>query len=69
MNFQQLIDSEEYFQKIKQYDNIVVYGAGNKARETVKLLEQKGIYPDAVCDGNQALWGKEFLGKYRVSKK
>ena len=68
MNFQQLIDSEEYFQKIKQYDNIVVYGAGNKARETVKLLEQKGIYPDAVCDGNQALWGKEFLGKYRVSR-
>lgn len=66
MDLNLLIDSESYFQKIREHKNIVIYGAGNKAKITVKLLEQKNIIPVAICDGNKALWGTEFLGKYRI---
>ena len=61
-----LIDDSQYFEKIKKYNHIIVYGAGNKAKLTIPLLENKGIVPCVVCDGNSALWGKTFLGKYPI---
>lgn len=61
-----LIDDSQYFEKIKKYNHIIVYGAGNKAKLTIPLLENKGIVPCVVCDGNSALWGNTFLGKYPI---
>ena len=61
-----LIDDSQYFEKIKKYNHIIIYGAGNKAKLTIPLLENKGIVPCVVCDGNSALWGKTFLGKYPI---
>lgn len=61
-----LIDDSQYFENIKKYSHIIVYGAGNKAKLTIPLLESKGIVPCAVCDGNSALWGNTFLGKYPI---
>lgn len=61
-----LLSDLEYFDDIKNYQHIIVYGAGNKAKLTLPLLENKGIKPCAICDGNRELWGTSLLGKYPI---
>lgn len=61
-----IIDDYSYFSEIKKYPNVIIYGAGNKARLTLPLLEEKGITPAVVCDKNSDLWGTSLLKKYPI---
>lgn len=63
---EKIIDENEYFNRIKRYRNIILFGAGSKARQTVDLLEQRGVTPTAVCDNNSKLWGSLFLNQYPI---
>lgn len=50
----------DYFAAISGHKQVVCYGAGAKARQTIPLLRAQGIEPVALCDGNPSLWGKDF---------
>lgn len=52
-----VIDDVEYFNTIKQYKNVVCWGAGAKGRQTKLLLQQKGINVKYFIDSNNKKWG------------
>lgn len=56
--FSRLVNSKEYFDKLKSKENIVCWGAGSKGRQTLALLKEKGIEPVAFCDNNLQLLGE-----------
>lgn len=60
------VNSDEYFNDIKKYKNIIMFGAGSKAHQVIKLLEEQGIFPCEICDNNKELQGKYFMGKYVI---
>lgn len=55
-----------YFEEIKQYSNIILFGCGGKGREAVPILAEYGIRITAACDNNHALWGQEFVDGVRI---
>lgn len=61
-----IIDQDKYFEGIKSHKNVILYGAGNKARQTIELLKERGIIPCDVCDGNEELWGQAFAQDYMI---
>lgn len=56
--FSMLINSKEYFDGLKNKENVVCWGAGSKGRQTLALLKEKGIGPVAFCDNNPGLAGE-----------
>lgn len=61
-----IIDQDKYFAGIRSHKNVILYGAGNKARQTIELLKEWGIIPCDVCDGNEELWGQVFAQEYTI---
>ncbi len=61
-----VIDQDKYFEGIKSHKNVILYGAGNKARQTIELLKGRGVIPCDVCDGNKELWGQIFAQEYVI---
>lgn len=56
-----VINSKNYFDKIKNYKKIILFGCGGKGRQAIGILERLGVNISAACDNNIQLWGKEFL--------
>lgn len=52
-----IVDKNEYFEKIRSCPNIILYGIGGKARQSLDLLQSLEIYPVVACDKNPELWG------------
>lgn len=46
---------------LKQYEKIVLFGAGNMCRNYMKCYGQAYL-PLFTCDNNKALWGTQFCG-------
>lgn len=61
MNQLECINPDGYFNQIKQYKNIILFGCGGKGRQAISILENQGIKLTAVCDNNINLFGKEFI--------
>lgn len=61
-----IINAESYFNSIRENKNIIMFGAGSKARQIIKLLEDRDIFPCEVCDNNKELQGQQFMGKYEI---
>lgn len=62
----EIIDQSKYFEEIRSNENVILYGAGNKARQTIELLRERGIVPSDVCDSNEELWGQTFAQEYVI---
>ena len=54
------INSKEYFDRIRTH-NVVFWGCGSKARQTLEICKKMGIIPVAAVDSNSSLWGTEFF--------
>lgn len=61
-----LENADQYFSKIRKHKNIVLFGCGGKGREAMSILKAYRIKIAAVCDNNQALWGRKFLDEYVI---
>lgn len=48
--------------KVKDYKNVVVFGAGMSGEWVVNLLRKNGIFPKMFCDNYAAKWGKHRSG-------
>ncbi|NLL79124.1 MAG: FkbM family methyltransferase [Clostridiales bacterium] len=53
-------EEELFWNQRKTGKPVIFWGCGNNAHIVKKILECKGIYPDAFCDNNSKLWGKKF---------
>lgn len=42
---------------LKQYQNVIVFGAGDSGDWTVNLLRKNGIFPQCFCDNSPRKWG------------
>lgn len=60
------VNVNQYFNEIRKYKNIILFGCGGKGREAIPILRAHGIEIAAVCDNNQALWGHKFLDEYVI---
>lgn len=56
-----LIDSIEYFDQIRKYKNIILFGCGGKGRQAIKILNNIGIRITAACDNDVKLQGQVFF--------
>lgn len=61
-----LTSADQYFSEIRKHKSIVLFGCGGKGREAIPVLKEYGIKIAAVCDNNQALWGRKFLDEYII---
>jgi hypothetical protein len=61
------ISAEELGEKVKSFpDGFILYGSGSGlARYVLRYLMEHGVKPLALCDPNEALWGK-FLWSYSI---
>lgn len=50
----------EYWINISSSKNIICFGAGQKGKQTLELLRERGIFPIAFCDNNKDLIGKNI---------
>lgn len=57
-----LLNLEEQHNPTKDEPDIILYGAGNLGRFTVKAMRESGRLPVAVCDSNPKLWGTTCEG-------
>lgn len=57
---------KDYFDNIRKHKNIIMFGAGSKAQQVIKLLENLKIFPCEICDNSEALQGEKFMGKYVI---
>lgn len=57
-----LIDTEEYFNKIRLEENVVCYGAGSKGTQSLHLLRKMNIEPKFFVDSNKDKWGTKIEG-------
>lgn len=55
------IDPGKYFEEIRQYEHVILFGCGGKGRASIPILQEQRIKIAAACDNNEELWGKEFL--------
>lgn len=58
----ELVNSREYFNIIRGYENIILFGCGGKGRQAIKLFEKLDIHISAACDNNKEIQGKLFYG-------
>ena len=58
-----LIDSA-ILEKLKNYQNIIIFGAGDSGDWTLEFLRQHDIFPRCYCDNSQQKWGKEKNGLF-----
>ncbi len=65
-NCEKIINPDVYYEEIKRNKNIIMYGIGSRARQTIAFLKEKGIIPIEVCDGNEKLWGQIFDKGYVI---
>ena len=61
-----LTDVDQYFSGIRRHKNIILFGCGGKGREAIPILKAHNIKIAAVCDNNQAMWGRKFLDEYVI---
>ena len=61
-----LINMKKYFEEIRAYKNVVLFGCDEKGREAMKLLQEHGIQVAVACDNNEALWGKRFASNMMI---
>ena len=57
-----LIDAREYFDVIRSYEKIILFGCGGKGRQAIKLLDDLDIHISAACDNNKEIQGTCFSG-------
>lgn len=57
-----LIDTKEYFNKIRLEQNVVCYGAGSKGIQSLHLLREMDIEPQYFIDSNKSKWGTKVEG-------
>ena len=57
-----IVDDREYFDKFRQFDHLVCYGAGSKGLQTLELLKKKGINVDYFVDSYRDKWGTKWGG-------
>jgi FkbM family methyltransferase len=55
------MDIELYFNEIRQYKNVILFGCGGKGKQALGLLEENGIAITAACDNNKDLQGQKFI--------
>lgn len=55
----QNIVSDNKLDKIKEYSDIIVFGAGQSGDWVVNVLRKNGIYPKLYCDNYARKWGKQ----------
>lgn len=48
--------------QLKQYEKLIVFGAGESGSWVVNLLRENDIYPVCFCDNYPGKWGKEKNG-------
>ena len=60
-----VINQNEYYETIRAYDYVILYGAGSKARQCTGILERFGVDISDVCDSSQDRWG-EMFGNHRI---
>lgn len=51
----------KYWENIYNTNNIVCFGAGQKGKQTITLLREKGIEPVALCDNNVDIQGRQIM--------
>ena len=44
--------------EIRNYKNVIVFGAGESGDWVIHLLRKNGIFPKAICDNSSGKWGK-----------
>ena len=55
-----LINVEKYFGEMASYESLILFGCGQKGKQAMKILKEKGICITSACDNNASLWGKKF---------
>lgn len=63
-----VVNVDEYFDELRKYKNVILFGCGGKGREAVPILEKHGIKITAACDNNKNLWGHKFLDKFVIQE-
>lgn len=66
MNEFELINSTEYFDQIRNYKNIILFGCGGKGRQAIKILNDLGVRVSVACDNNSELHGKLFVNNILI---
>lgn len=57
-----VINGSSYFEKIRNYENIICYGAGSKGAQTVEALKLYDILPSMFVDSDETKWGQNCAG-------
>ncbi|MCM1215124.1 MAG: hypothetical protein NC548_11460 [Lachnospiraceae bacterium] len=52
------IVDKNILQELKNYENVIVFGAGNSGEWVVDLLRKNNIFPKCYCDNSQRKQGK-----------
>lgn len=52
-----VIDGNVYFEQLKNYRHIFLWGYGTKGIQTLSLLRERGILPELFIDNNKDKWG------------
>lgn len=61
-----LTNVNKYFNEIRKYENIVLFGCGRKGKQAKSILKKHGIEITAACDNNSDLFGKEFTEGIKI---
>ncbi len=61
MNKVNFVNAEKYFDEIRKYENVVLFGCGGKGKQAISILEKRNIKITAACDNNVDLFGKKFM--------
>lgn len=56
------IVDENKIKKLKEFEDVIVFGAGQSGEWVTKLLRNNGIFPACYCDNYELKWGKEKNG-------
>lgn len=51
------IVSDDIMERLKEYEDVIVFGAGQSGDWVVKLLRINGIFPKLYCDNSARKWG------------
>jgi FkbM family methyltransferase len=53
---------EHFFINLRRFDKVCLFGAGRVSGELIKILQEKKIKVDFLCDNNSLKWNKQFWG-------
>ena len=59
------VDTKENLQKVKAYNNVIVFGTGNLGNIVIAALKKEGINVLFLTDNNRSKWNTEIHG-YKV---